>query len=108
MRKRLLILCALALSSVAVARADSISGFFSANGTDSFTSTAPLTITFAPGSVVAGGIGGTFATYLTDGNAVTFASGAIPFVVGMNTPPPITIFSTTEAGGDLQLPYFQL
>ena len=98
MIKRTIALFALAISSVAVAHADSISGFFSANGTDSFTSTAPLTITFAPGSVVAGGIGGTFATYLTDGNAVTFASGAIPFVVGMNTPPPITIFSTTEAG----------
>lgn len=98
MLRRLLILTALAVCSVAVARADSISGFFSANGSDSFTSTAPYSITFAPGSQVAGAIGGTFATYLTDGNAINFASGAIPFVIGMNTPPSIPIFSTTEGG----------
>ena len=41
MVKRLLILSALAISSVAVAHADSISGFFSATGSDSFTTTAP-------------------------------------------------------------------
>ena len=99
MRKRLLILFTLAISSVAVARADSISGFFSATGSDSFTSTAPLTLTFAPGtSVVAGAIGGTFATYLTDGNPITFASGPIPFMIGNNVPPAIQLFSTTEAG----------
>jgi hypothetical protein len=99
MLKRFVVLTALAVSSAAVAHADSISGFFSATGVDSFTSTAPLTLTFAPGtSVVAGGIGGTFATYLTDGNPITFVSGPIPFVVGNNTPPTIQLFSTTEAG----------
>jgi hypothetical protein len=97
MLKRLAVLAAaLAVSSAAVAHADSISGFFSATGTDSFTTS---TLTFAPGtSVVAGAIGGTFATYLTDGNPITFAAGPIPYVQGNNTPPAIQLFSTTEAG----------
>src|ERR1700730_14356511 len=96
MLKRLVAFAALAVSSVAVAHADSISGFFSATGVDSFTSS---TLSFAPGtSVVAGAIGGTFATYLTDGNPITFATGTIPYVQGNNIPPSIQLFSTTEAG----------
>jgi hypothetical protein len=99
MFKRLVVLTALAVSSVAVAHADSVSGFFSATGTDSFTSSS---ITFAPGtSLVAGAIGGTFATYLTDNNPITFLSGALPYTQGANIPPggiPIQLFSTTEAG----------
>ena len=104
MLKRLAILSALAFCSVGIAHADSISGFFSATGTDSFTST---TITFTPGSSqVAGGLGGTFATYLTDGNPVTFLPGALPYMQGFNTPPnpPYTMgfvpnfFTTTENG----------
>jgi len=98
MLKRLVVMTALAVSSAAVAHADSISGFFNATGTDSFTSS---TITFAPGSVVAGAIGGTFATYLTDNNPITFLSGALPYSQGANIPPggiPIQLFSTTEAG----------
>jgi hypothetical protein len=99
MLKRLAVLAALAVSSATVAHADSISGFFSSTGTDAFTSS---TITFTPGtSVVAGAIGGTFATYLTDGNPVTFLSGSLPYTQGANTPPggiPIQLFSTTEAG----------
>jgi hypothetical protein len=97
MLKRLVVLTALAVSSAAIAHADSISGFFSATGTDSFTSS---TLSFAPNtSVVAGAIGGTFATYLTDGNPITFATGTIPYVNGSNPlPPNIQLFSTTEAG----------
>ena len=96
MLKRFVVLTALAVGSAAVAHADSISGFFSATGTDSFTSSS---LTFAPNtSVVAGAIGGTFATYLTDGNPITFATGPIPYVQGNNVPPAIPIFSTTEAG----------
>jgi hypothetical protein len=98
MLKRLAVLAAVfAVSSAAVAHADSISGFFSATGTDTFTSS---TLTFAPpqNSVVAGAIGGTFATYLTDGNPITFATGPIPYVQGNNIPPSIQLFSTTEAG----------
>jgi hypothetical protein len=97
MLKRLVVLAALAVSSAAVAHADSISGFFSATGTDSFTAS---TLTFAPpqNSVVAGAIGGTFATYLTDGNPIIFATGPIPYSQGLNIPPAIQLFSTTEAG----------
>src|SRR5258708_5451502 len=96
MLKRLVVLTALAIGSAAVAHADSISGFFSATGVDSFTSS---TLTFAPGtSVVAGAIGGTFATYLTDNNPITFVAGPIPYVQGNNIPPAIQLFSTTEAG----------
>ena len=100
MLKRLLVLTALAVSSAAVAHADSISGFFSATGTDSFTTTGtPTVLEFAPGtSVVAGAIGGTFFNFLTDGNPITFAAGPIPYVQGNNTPPAIQLFSTTEAG----------
>src|SRR5258705_612630 len=98
MLKRLVVLTALAVSSAAVAHADSISGFFNATGTDSFTTS---TISFAPGtSVVAGAIGGTFASYLTDGNPVTFLSRALPYSQGANIPPggiPIQLFSTTQA-----------
>jgi hypothetical protein len=96
MIKRLVVLTALAFSSAAIAHADSISGFFSATGVDSFTSS---TLTFAPGtSVVAGAIGGTFATYLTDGNPINFVTATIPYVQGNNIPPSIQVFSTTEAG----------
>jgi PEP-CTERM motif len=99
MLKRLVVITALAISSVAVAHADSVSGFFSATGTDAFTSS---TITFAPGtSAVAGAIGGTFASYLTDGNPINFLTGALPYTQGANIPPggiPIQLFSTSEAG----------
>ena len=70
---------------------------FSATGTDSFT--PPPTLTFAPGtSVIAGAVGGTFASFLTDGNPITFAAGRHSMYRGDNTPPPIQLFSTTEAG----------
>jgi PEP-CTERM motif len=101
MFKRLAVLSVLAFSSVAIARADSITGFFAVSGSDSFTTTAPLTLTFATGSseiTPASSIGGAFATYLTDGNPVTFASGPIPFVIGNNTPPSIPIITTTQNG----------
>jgi hypothetical protein len=95
MIKRLIVLSALAISSVAVAHADPISGFFSATGTDNFTSS---TITFNSAQV-AGAIGGNFATYLTDGNPITFAPGPLPYLNGMNIAPPgTTLFSTTENG----------
>jgi hypothetical protein len=99
MFKRFVVLAALSLSSVAVAHADSISGYFSSSGTESFTNSS---ITFPPGgAVVAGAVGGTFANYLTDGNPITFVSGAIPYSQGQNSTPggiPIQLFSTTQAG----------
>src|SRR5437016_4875486 len=95
MMRRLFVLSVLVMSSVAVAHADSISGFFSANGTDNFTTS---TITF-DSAQVAGAIGGNFATYLTDGNPITFAPGPLPYTNGFNLAPPnTTLFSTTEAG----------
>jgi hypothetical protein len=101
MLKRVALLLALAVSSAAVAHADSISGFFAAFGGDSFTVTGtPTTITFNPPatSIVQPAVGGTFATYLTTGNPINFASGPIPYVVGNNIPPAIQLFSTAENG----------
>ena len=99
MIKRLAVFFALAIGSVVAAHADSISGYLNANGTDTFTSSS---ITFTPGSsTVAGAIGGTFATYLTDGNPITFLSGALPYMQGFHTTPggtPIQVLTTTEAG----------
>lgn len=98
MLKRILIASALTFGTFAVAHADTISGFFSATGTDTFTSS---TITFTPGSsVVAGAIGGIFATYLADGDAINFPPGALPYVNGgMTTAPPGTVLFTTSGGG---------
>jgi hypothetical protein len=99
MYKRFVVLVVLSLSSAAVAHADSISGFFSSTGTESFTNS---TITFPAGSaVVAGAVGGTFANYLTDGNPINFRSGALPYSQGQNSTPggtPIQLFTTTQAG----------
>jgi hypothetical protein len=95
MIKRLLVLSALVASSAAVAHADAISGAFSANGTDSFTTS---TITFDSGQVE-GTITGTFASFLTDGNPITFEAGALPYSNGFNMAPPnTTLFTTTEGG----------
>jgi len=100
MLKKLIVVSALAISTAAIAHADSINGFFSVDGTDAFTA-PPGTLTFQPGATVEGPIGGTFATYLTDGNPINFLSGALPYAQGANTPLggiPIQLFSTTEAG----------
>ena len=83
MIKHLAILSALAISSVAVAHADpiSISGFFSANGTSSFTSN---TVTFGPAQI-AGAVSPGSA--IMDGDAVNFLPGALPYKQGINMPP---------------------
>ena len=101
MIKHLVALSAFALSTGAIAHADTIDGYFSANGNDSFTTS---TITFGSAKVD-GAIGGSFATYLTDGNAVDFMQGALPYHTGNNVPPnppyvsgTVPIFSTTENG----------
>jgi hypothetical protein len=85
MFKHLAVLSALAISSVAIAHADpiSISGSFSANGTDSFTTNS---ITFNNSSV-AGFISGSFAGNLSDGSAVNFLPGSLPYQQGVNMPP---------------------
>lgn len=96
MLKRLVILSAFSLGSVLAAHADPITGYFSASGTDTFTSS---TITFGSAQV-AGAIGGTFATYLTDGTAVTFLPGALPYSTGFNLAPggSVPLFSVTQNG----------
>ena len=104
MLKRLVVLSALAISTASFAHATPITGYFSATGTDTFTSSS---ITFTPGSsAVAGAIGGVFATYLTDGNPITFLPGSLPYANGVNTPPnpPFTLgyvpnFFTVTGGG---------
>jgi hypothetical protein len=98
MFKHLAILSALTLGVTSVAHADPISGYFAASGTDSFTAS---TVNFNPNcivagctpaqlannSIVVGGIGGTFASYLSDGNLISFLPGNLPYKVGTNTPP---------------------
>ena len=102
MLKQIVALSAFALCSGAIAHADPISGYFSANGTDTFTSS---TINFNSGATVQGSIGGTFASYLADGDAVSFLPGTLPYHNGVNTPPnppytsgTVPIFSVTGNG----------
>ena len=97
MLKHLIAITALAFSTAAVANAASISGFVNSNGTDQFTSN---TITFGP-ATVQGAIGGTFATYLADGDAVNFLSGTLPYTQGGPiTAPPNTQILTITGGGE--------
>jgi hypothetical protein len=85
------VLSALAFGTAAVARADTINGFVTAAaGTDIFTSS---TLQFLPGTVVGGTVGGTFGSYLVDGNAFNFLAGALPYSQGSHTAP----------GGQVQL-----
>ncbi len=103
MFKHLVVLSALAISSVAVAHADSITGAFAATGGDAYTSS---TITFAGGSVAAFTIpSGTFGLYLTAGNAISFfptfpANTPLPYNNGQNMVPPaispVELFTTSE------------
>jgi hypothetical protein len=103
MLKHLIVLSALAVGSVGLAHADSISGTLSAFGTDSFTSN---TITFTNPGQINGGPGSRSGAFsiLTDGNAVTFFPGlvgALPYTQGTGEIPPggsIDAFTTTEAG----------
>jgi PEP-CTERM motif len=103
MIKRLVILTALAISSAAVAHADSITGTLSAFGTDTFTSN---TITFTNPGQINGGSGSRSGSFsiLTDGNPATFFPGLVgdlPYTQGINEIPPggsINAFTTTEDG----------
>ncbi len=102
MLKQIVALSAFALCTGVIAHADPISGYVSANGTDTFTTS---TITFEPGATVAGAIGGTFATYLADGDAISFLPGTLPYKNGVNMPPPaafpnglVPIFKVTGDG----------
>jgi len=87
--KTVALLSALALGTAA-AHADPISGYFSAVGTDQFTSSS---ITFGS-SVVLGALGGDFATYLTNGTPINFIGGALPYTQGTNNLPPNPPFAS--------------
>jgi hypothetical protein len=96
MLKRLVVLSAFSLGGALAAPAATINGYFSANGTDMFTSSS---ITFQ-NAQVAGAIGGTFATYLTDGNPIVFLGGSLPYSQGFNVAPggSVPLFTVTENG----------
>lgn len=101
LRPLALLALAAAIAVPSAAKADSISGTLSAVGADTFTSS---TIQFLDGSVH-GGPGsttGTFALYLTNGNAINFLSGTLPYHTGQNTVPPaispVQLFTTTQNG----------
>lgn len=97
MLKSLAVISALAVGSFAVAHADTIapgSYLVQTGGQDQFTSSS---ITFTPNTAVIAninGAGGTFATYLSGGDPVTFLPGTNPYTVGTNISAP---------GGSLQL-----
>lgn len=98
MLKRLAVFTILGFS--AAAHASTINGFFSAFGSDSFTSSQ---ITFVPGSsTVEPSIGGDFATYLTQGNPINFIPGALPYTPGGTqiSPPGLPAFFTTSENGE--------
>jgi len=103
MLKRLVVLSAISICSISVARADTISGTLSAFGNDSFTSS---TITFGS-AMVSGGPGANTGSFsvLTDGTPIIFRSGVLPYSNGQNSVPaaisPVQLFTTTSAGGEL-------
>ena len=95
--KHILILSAFVVSTVGAAHADQITGYVSATGTDTFTTSS---ITFGPGQVN-GALGGTFNMYLHDGDPVTFLSGALPYHTGNNIAPPgLPPLFTITGGGE--------
>jgi len=105
MLKRLAALTVLAVGSVTSAHAASVSGYFSATGTDQFTTS---TIQFFS-SQINGALGGDFATYLSQGTAINFLSGALPYTQGVNNLPPnppftsgfVPLFTINGSGGEI-------
>ena len=86
-----------AMAAPVAAHADTITGTVSAYGTDVFTAS---TLQF-DSAQVAGQLTGTFATYLTDGNPITFIAGALPYINGgTNTAinGVVPLFTTIENG----------
>ena len=109
MLKSLAVISALVLGSAAIARADSIvpnSYLIASGGLDGFTSNS---IQFMPGAVIGGPIGGTFATYLADGNAINFITGSNPYTQGMNQPAPggsLLLFSVSNTANTETFNFF--
>lgn len=104
MLKRLAVLSALAISTIAVAHATPITGDLALYGTDSFTATS---ITFTS-AIIAGGPGANTGSFsgLTYGNPVqmfpAFGGSALPYSTGYNVVPsniaPVEVMNTTENG----------
>jgi hypothetical protein len=106
MLKRLAFLSVLTICSVAVAHADTITGFLTASGgTDTFTSSS---ITFEPTAVIGGTVGGTFATYLVDGNPINFVTATVPYTQGFNTAPggQVPLFTVSNTGATETFTFF--
>lgn len=105
MLKRLAALTVLAVGSVTSAHAASVSGYFSATGTDQFSTS---TIQFFS-SQINGALGGDFATYLSQGTAINFLSGQLPYTQGVNNTPPnppftagfVPLFTINGSGGEI-------
>jgi hypothetical protein len=105
MLKHFALLSALILGTV-TGQAATVSGLFSAFGTDQFTSN---TVTFLPGATVEPTISGDFATYLSAGTAINFLSGALPYSQGTNNIPPnppytsgfVPLFTINGSGGEV-------
>jgi hypothetical protein len=94
MLKQLALVSAVILGTVA-AHATTISGDFTAVGSDTFTSS---TITFG-NSYVLGSINGDFATYLGQMTPINFLGGALPYTQGQNNSAPnVPLFSITNNG----------
>lgn len=101
MLKKLALVTALVLTG-SVAHSETINGVFSVLGDDSFSSSA---INFT-NTTVSGTLTGTFATYLHQGDPVTFILSSLPYHLGLNTPPnpPYTmgfvpIFTVSDPSG---------
>ena len=102
MFRRVAVLSTLALSCVAVAHADTLTGAFAAIGGDTFTTAAPYTITFLSGSVLGGSATGGFAPYLTPGSeTISFfpaQGGVVPFTPNAMTTVPASLFAPGQTG----------
>ena len=91
MLKHLAVLTVLSLGSALAAHADAITGYYSASGTDSFSSTS-----FQFGNAaVSGAVGGTFANYFSAGTPVDFHQAPITYINGFNSVAggPLSLFS---------------
>ncbi len=108
MLKRLAVLSAFVLGSVAVANATPINGTISIDGNDAFTSSS---IAFFNPATIGGASTGTFSMF-TNGNSVTMFPGfpngtPLPFSPGFQTvlsrlgAPSVLALTTTEAGTTL-------
>ena len=102
MLSRVAVLSTLALSTVAVAHADTLTGAFAAIGGDSFTTAAPYTITFLSGIVLGGSATGGFSPFLTPGSeSISFfpaQNGVVPFTPNALTVVPPSLFAPGQTG----------